>query len=110
MSVFVRDWNPQRVKAAIAGRLVDNMERVCEFCVDQARARVPRDTGRLADEIDYDVMAHGDEVTGVIGVRKGPGFYGYFHEVGTSKMAAHPFLRPAVFDNGAQIVRMLGGD
>jgi HK97 gp10 family phage protein len=43
-----------------------------------------------------------------VGVGK-KAFYARFHELGTSKMAAHPFLRPAVFENEAEIMRLLVG-
>jgi HK97 gp10 family phage protein len=108
----VKDWNPQRVKAAISGQLVKNMDRVCMFVAEQAKANAPVLTGKLQRGIDYEVDARGDAVEGRVGELKGDkggAFYAYFKELGTSKMAATPFLRPAVFDNGDTIVRMLEG-
>lgn len=70
---------------------------------DEARARAPRRTGKLARNI---VVANGrtqngDVVSGVNIRTKGKpsnpnnAFYWGFVELGTSRMAAHPFVRPA---------------
>lgn len=114
MSKYVKDWNPKRVKAMVAGNVAKAMtDDVGPFLVQEARARVRRRTGKLSDAIDFIVTVWGDKIEGVLGVRTGAkgghGFLGWLHEMGTSKMAAHPFLRPAVFDNAAEIVRRLGG-
>jgi len=44
-----------------------------------------------------------------VGVKKRT-FWAIFVERGTKKMAAQPFLRPAVFDNGKTILKMLRGE
>ena len=110
--VVWKNWNPQRVKAAVAGDVVANMETACRFVAGQARALAPRRHGRLAAEIDFDIEvgARGNVIEGRVGVkRKGKAFYGLLQELGTRFAAAQPFLRPAVFNNAREIVRIIAG-
>lgn len=70
---------------------------------DEARARAPRRTGKLARNIVAvsGRAQNGDVVSGVNIRTKGKAsnpnnaFYWRFVELGTSRMAAHPFVRPA---------------
>ena len=106
---ILHSWRQKEFVAYISGRLVQNMERACRFAADAARAKVPVRKGILRSEIDYTVSAHGQVIEGVVGVRRGRGFYGYFVELGTSRMTARPFLRPAVFGNASELVAILEG-
>lgn len=111
----ITEWNQKKVVAEISDRVANNMYAACQYAADVASGLAPRRTGILAEEIRVDVVveARGQEVIGWVGVRKGRGkrdaFYGFFQEMGTEKMAAHPFLRPAVFGHARQIVRILTG-
>jgi HK97 gp10 family phage protein len=105
----ITDWNPRRVKAMVSGNVVRNMDRACQFAVEEAKANVRVRTGTVQFHIAYEVEARGDVVEGRVGVEKGEAFYGYFLELGTRKMSARPFLRPAVFGNAATIVRIIEG-
>ena len=108
---MIKEWNQKQVLAAISGRVVQNMDRACQFAAEQAEAMAPVRTGRLKRAIGYTVRAHRNVVEGRVGVRRGfRAFYGYFHEMGTSKMPARPWLRPAVFGNAKRIVRIIQGD
>jgi len=104
-------WQPQRAKAAIAGRVAQNMEVACLFVVDKARGLVPVRTGITRRDIDFvvEVGARGNVVEGIVGVKRGKAFYAKFVEWGTRKMAAMPFLRPAVFNNKREIRSILQG-
>ena len=106
-----KDWNPQRVKAAIAGQVAQNMETACVFVVSRAKELAPRRTGLIISEMDFvvEVGARGNVVEGIVGVKRGKAFYARFHELGTRRMAAHPFLRPAVFNHASEIVRIIAG-
>jgi len=113
VSKILKEWNTKGVLAMVSGNLVSNMDRACDFCMEQARGRAKRRTGKMAKAISKEVRVIGaeDVIEGRIGIPTGKGapFYAYFIEVGTSKMAAAPFLRPAVFGNGATILRILQG-
>lgn len=110
MSGIIRKWDPEGLKRKIEAQVINGMEAACQFCADEARARVPVRSGATRDDIDYEVIASGDEVVGYIGLRrKGKSFWGRWVELGTSKMAARPFLRPAVFGNADTIVKLITG-
>lgn len=98
----------RKVLARIAGRVVQNMDVACQMVAEDARARVPKGRPELVEYIDYTVTAQGNLVEGRVGVKK-KGYWGLFVELGTSKMAAHPFLRPAVQENKDKIVKMIAG-
>jgi HK97 gp10 family phage protein len=106
-----KNWNPQRVKAAIAGQVVQNMETACVFVVSRAKTLAPRRSGLTISELDFvvDVGARGNVIEGRVGVKRGKAFYARFLEFGTRFMAEHPFLRPAVFNNAREIVRIIAG-
>ena len=106
-----KDWNPQRVKAAVAGQVAQNMETACVFAVGRAKELAPHRTGLTIEETDFavEIGARGNVIEGIIGVKKGKAFYAFFQEIGTRFMAAHPFLRPAVFNNAREIVRLIKG-
>lgn len=104
------EWNDRKFVAELTGKIVQNMERAVEFAADQARGHAPRATGGLVRGVDIAVEAGRGklEVTGWVGVKKGI-IHAWFQEMGTRKMAAHPFLRPAVFGNAARIVGIIEG-
>jgi len=63
---------------------------------DTAKDNVPVRTGTLRDSITIETVEKDEnEVVVRIGPQK-KAFYGLFLEYGTSKMAARPWLRPAV--------------
>lgn len=103
----ITKWSQSEVLAWASGHILGGMDRACAFAAAQAKANAPKATGNLAGEIDHEVTVTRNTITGWVGVRKGDAFYGYFQELGTRKMRAHPFLRPAVFKNGAQIVKLI---
>lgn len=117
---IINEWRESELINEISGRLLSGMDDACQFAVQQARERAPIGaTGKVRRLIDYEVKGVGNDVVGYLGVNKGKhggarsnqgeAFYWYFHEVGTSKLPARPFLRPAVFENAAEILRRLTG-
>ncbi len=109
MSKYVTEWRAKELIAEVSGRVLRGMDSACDFAADQARAKAPKRTGLLKSEIDYVVQAKGLEITGYVGVKAGKAFYGYYQELGTRKLRARPFLRPAVFGNAAEITRRVAG-
>lgn len=108
MTKIITEWRQKEFLAEMSGRVVDNMDRACQYVVEQVRPRVPVRTGILRSDITYEIVVQGLAVTGWVGALA-KRFYAYFVELGTSRMKAQPFLRPAVFNNARQIVRKLTG-
>ena len=102
------EQDKRKVLARIAGRVVQNMDAACQMVAEDARGRVPKGRPELVKYIDYTVTAEGNTVEGRVGVKK-HAYWGRFIELGTSKMAAKPFLRPAVQANKAEIVKLIAG-
>ena len=76
-----------------------------EVVRDDAKRRAPRRSGKLASSIEIKDGSKSPGFSESI-VRVGE-FYGLFHEFGTSKMAAHPFLRPAGDASEAEVGRII---
>ena len=106
---MIKEWNQKKVIAAISGRVVQNMDRACQFAEEQAWAKAPVRRGILRALTRHDVKARGDVVEGRVGVLR-KAFWGWFQEMGTAKMPATPFLRPAVFGNAKRIVQIIRGE
>lgn len=112
-SKFIKGWNPQGFIGVVEKRLTENVEKAAQFAVGCVQARAPFRTGVLRGDIDYEIHSGPGFVEAVVGVAyEEPffAFYGWFFEMGTSKMAARPFLRPAVFNNAAEILRIVRGE
>ncbi len=111
MNRYIIEWNDKRVLAQIEDWVVSGMEAACEFAARRAEGYAPQRTGKLRRDIayTYKITAKNQDITGYIGVQKGKkrAFYAYFVEYGTRKMAARPFLRPAVFNHAQEIVRLV---
>lgn len=109
MSKYITSWKQDELVAQISGRVLSGMDRACAFAAAQAKARMRKRTGLAQSQVAYEVRPIRNTIWGWVGVRKGKAFYWYFHEVGTSRMPAHPAIRPAVFGNAAQIVKLIAG-
>ncbi|MFH0902329.1 MAG: HK97-gp10 family putative phage morphogenesis protein [Pseudomonadota bacterium] len=114
----VEEWNADELLAEISGRLINGMDKAMSFAAEKARAGAPVGaTGRVQKLVDYEVVPEGNDVVGRVGVNKGKdrgasasqgeAFYWRFHEYGTRKLRARPFVRPAVFENGDEITRLI---
>lgn len=67
-----------------------------DFIEGQAKDRAPVDTGNLRNSITHAE----DSTSTTIGSAVS---YSVFQELGTSKMPAHPFLRPAIEQNESNL-------
>jgi HK97 gp10 family phage protein len=101
-------WNADKVKRGISAKAIDGMDRVGQFCAERASANAPVDRGILRSDVTYKVEPHGEAVETIVGAKR-RSFWAWFVELGTRKMAAQPFLRPAVFGNAAEIMRLFVG-
>lgn len=117
----VTKWHPERVRAAVLDELQANAEIAGKFVETEARRRLQVITEPAWGE-KYRRLIVGRKLTfvvdrepkamvitvGVAGGEKGR-YYGFYIETGTRRQAAHPYLRPAVFDNRREIVALLAG-
>ena len=110
MTKILVEWDAAKLKHKILAKSAEGMVRVCEFVVAKAKATTAFQdrSGKLREAITYKLEVQENAVEGIVGVGHGA-FYARFKELGTSKMAATPFLRPAVFENEAEIMRLLVG-
>jgi HK97 gp10 family phage protein len=121
MGVKWRNWRPEKVREAVLDDLVENGEIVGKFVETEARRRLHAITDPAWGEkyrqlivgrrLMYEISRRAKEVTIRVGVRKGEKgrWYGFYIEMGTHRRPAHPYLRPAVFQNRREIVALLGG-
>jgi HK97 gp10 family phage protein len=83
----VEEWNLQAFEF---------IEHVAEEAVDKARELVAKRTGKLASTIGRGPLVVSRKGA-FVEVRAGDGTrYAIYQEFGTSKMAAHPYFRPAL--------------
>jgi len=121
MATMWTRWTPEKVLRAVTEEVTSNAEIVGKFVETDARRRLLAITdpdwgeryrrlivGRL---LTYVVDRDRKSVVIAVGVRRGPSgtHHGYWIEVGSKTAAAHPFLRPAVLENGRKVVALLAG-
>lgn len=83
-----------------------NVEEAAKFVVKEAKMQVPVDTGALKASIDYEL----DKVrSGYKAKIYADMPYALYVELGTYKMDAQPYLRPALFNNRRDILRKVAG-
>lgn len=80
------------IAATLDARVVAAMRIAVEEVELEAKSRVPTATGRLRDAIHTEL--DGNSVSVIAG--DDSTFYGHFVEHGTSRVAARPFLVPAL--------------
>jgi len=79
------------------------LQKSARLVARSAKQKVPRRTGALQKAIGTRTSVRSATAESTIGFNR-KAFYGRFIELGTSKMAAKPFLRPALDENQRQIV------
>lgn len=94
--------NKDNIMRKIKQNMLDKLELVGEFVESEAKLRCPVDTGMLRNTITHDVNPDGTSVR--IGTSTE---YAPYVELGTVKMSAQPFLRPAVLENKSRIQAFL---
>lgn len=115
------NWTPDKFKAELVQQLVANGEIVGKFVEEDARRRLldiqePEWGAAYRSEVVARLLTHtverdGNQVVITVGVAEGSGgrHHGFYIELGSSTAPAHPFIRPAVFENGGKIVALLSG-
>lgn len=95
-------FNDAKFLKSVRARAIDKLELVGEFVEGAAKYLCPVDTANLQDSINHKVLKL--ELSVKVGT---PVEYAPFVELGTSKMAAQPYLRPAVLQNKEAILYIL---
>lgn len=123
MSMRFLNWSPNKVRGMAQDIVFSRAEDVGQFCETEARKRLDaiespdtkRDKNYRAYISDYiltnTVEKDGNDVLIRVGMKigkEGQTHHGYYIETGSSTAQAHPYLRPAVFNNGRDIVDMIG--
>ena len=121
MTGYTLTWKADEFKKKLSGDLAANAEIVGKFVETDARRRLlaindPKWGAKYRSQVvarllTYEVETKPKEVIIKVGVRaSGSGrHHGFFIEFGSRTAPAHPFLRPAVFENAAKIVALLSG-
>ena len=96
------NWDQETIINQVKQNLVDKLEVIGGFVEGAARLLCPADTHNLERSLTHKVIAEDQSV--IIG---SPVEYAPFVELGTYKMEAQPYLRPAVLDNKQEIMKIL---
>jgi len=94
------------VRELRGGKFLEAMRKATLIVQAAAKRKAPVDTGRLRASITPEVRATpGSGMRGVVGsiVKYAP-----YQELGTKRMAAHPYLYPAFEENKDRIVKIIG--
>ena len=120
---MITKWDAGAVKNMAKSVILSHAEDVGMFVETEARRRLDAiedpDTKRdknyrfylskfmltnVVEDNEADVLIRVGMKIG----KQGQTHHGFYIETGSSTAAAHPYLRPAVFENGKDIVKMLG--
>lgn len=88
---FTLTWNGPQFEAMIMEALVNAFSTLSDEALAFMQAIVPVDTGDLRDSCFVQVLIVGNRVQIAIGAGM---YYAVYVELGTSKHAAQPFIRP----------------
>lgn len=134
--IKISGWSPRRVVAMVTEVASEHLHAVGEFVVAEAKSNAPVDTGTLRENITYRVVREGKNYVCWVGVKRpafhaaivelgssghsleNPKHYqatsvtntfdwfGKPENVNHPGTAAQPYLRPAVWDNKDEIVKI----
>lgn len=99
MAVSSKD-NSQQCISAIKSAIGAALGTVGQRAVGYAQSTVPVDTGALRDSIDYEATEN--QVTIYADMP-----YASYVELGTSRQAAQPYLKPSVTDHTDEYVEVI---
>lgn len=118
---MITQWHPERVREAALADLERNGAIAGKFVETEARRRLYAIVdpawgeryrrlivGRL---LTFVVEREPKAIAITVGVAEGSKgrHHGFWIEFGSKTSPAHPYLRPAVYDNAREIVALLGG-
>ena len=97
------EWYGDDVTRAVKQKLPWAVREACVIVQGAAKVLSPVDTGALKGSITIEPI---NEYSGKVGPAMDP--YDIFVEMGTRKMAAQPYMRPAADNNRKRVADMLG--
>jgi hypothetical protein len=120
---IIQEWHADAVVAFFGAKVAANLELAGKFVEEEARGNLAAISepewgrgyrneivGRL---LTAGVIPEGKGYAAVVGVAKAGGkggdYHGFFIEVGSATAPAHPWLRPALFNNLAAVKQLLEG-
>ncbi len=96
--------------AEIEKAMIEGADEAADIVKQSAISKAPRGkTGNLVRSIDKNQVLNKDgKISVYVGIQKNEvfsadGYYARMQEKGTSKMKAHPYLRPALDENRSRI-------
>ena len=105
MEVRFKD-NSDKVKEAFEEQILKALDGIGATVTVRAQDKAPVDTGALLADIRYEVEP-GEKAVYIGNTPEIP--YAKYQELGTSKMPAHPYLKPACMDAKGDIQRLVKG-
>jgi HK97 gp10 family phage protein len=87
---------------ATKARVRAHIMATAEAVKNSARARARKRSGKMANSIQVRITNGG--LGAEVGPTKPDGWYAHFHEFGTVKMSAHPFMTPAWEENRPKLM------
>lgn len=98
-------WLEGTVKRSFKPGMGRKYRRGRKYHIASAPGQPPAvDTGRLRASITHEVRKESNQIIGLVGTNVE---YAPHLEFGTNKMAARPFLRPALYNNVPEIKRQI---
>ncbi len=91
---MITKWNDKQLLDVTQKSGKDYVQKICYMVEGAAKELVPVDIGHLMRSITNEVNIHENVITGVVGTNVK---YAPYVELGTRKMAARPYLRPALY-------------
>jgi len=103
MDTEIKSYRIER-EGELNAQLKNGMVKACLLVERDAKKNCPVDTGRLRSSITNRMEIEDKQLIGIVGTNVE---YAPYQEFGTSKMAAHPFLFPALESNKERIKDLL---
>ena len=95
--------------AEVEKAMMEGADEAADIVKQSAISKAPRKLGNLVRSIDKNKVLNKDgKISVYVGIQKNEifsadGYYARMQEKGTSKMKAHPYLRPALDENRSRI-------
>lgn len=93
----------------VVRQLLPKMTNLGNAIAQRMQRLVPKKTWALHDTISAETTASGGVVTTVVGAGGGKVNYALYVELGTSRQAAQPYIRPALLQSKAGDLNYSGG-